>query len=413
MPDLAARIVVIGAGAAGLTAAEMLKRQGYSNVIVLERSNRAGGKCYSLDHEERPYELGAGIVAANNHTVLGLAKEFNVPVEQVQFGKNIFLDADTGERIPEKTILRKLSTLRQLLFRYIRLVKKYRATAQPGLQQLDPALCVPFERWAAQHNIPLVADELAPFFTGFGYGYFSDVPAAYVLKYYSWDMLKTFAQRKLYKFPQGIQTLWTTIAEHHDVRYNTVIKDIRRDTSVTITTTTEQIECDRLIIAAPLDEALTYLDATETERHLFSKIQYCDYRTYAIWIDNFPAMNGYIPGNYRSDRPGQPVFWYKRYSDSNLYTFYALGDWKMTDDTILKNIQDVVEKLGGTVQSVHTIEHWKYFPHVNTEDMSGGFFDALEHMQGVRHTYYAGEVMNFSTVGLSAEYSEDLINRFF
>ena len=411
--DKAQRICIIGAGAAGLTAAETLKRLGYRHVTILEREARAGGKCYSLDHDGRSYELGAGIIAANNHTVQQLAKHYGVPFERVQFGESILLDVATGKPLAEKTLLQQLATLRQLVFKYVPLITKYRNVAQPGLAKLSPELCVPFSDWAKQHHIELVAAELAPFFTGFGYDYFERVPAAYVLKYYSWATLKSFAQRKLYKFPHGIQTLWTTVAQAHNVRYNTVIQKITRGATVTITTTTDTIECDRLIITSPLDEALQFIDANPLEQELFSKIQYSDYRTYALWLHDFPKMSGYLPGNYTSSRTGQPVFWYLRHADINLYTFYTLADWQLTDEAALHSITQVVQQLGGSMERVHTIQHWKYFPHISSEIMCQGYFDQLESLQGQRQTYYAGEVMNFSTVGLSAEYAEHLVHRFF
>ena len=41
------RICIIGAGAAGLYTAMMLKHLGITNVDILEASNRVGGRCYT------------------------------------------------------------------------------------------------------------------------------------------------------------------------------------------------------------------------------------------------------------------------------------------------------------------------------------------------------------------------------
>lgn len=403
MPDRTQRIVIIGAGTAGLTAAETLKRQGYTNIVILERSKRAGGKCYSLHHNNHTYELGAGIIARNNHTVVVLAKQFQVRLKRATFGNSLILNV--GPR-------RKLSVLHQLL-RYSRLVKKYPILAQPGLSAIDPELSVPFTEWAHQHHLELLAKELAHFFTGFGYAYFDTVPAAYVLKYYSWNTLRSFLFHQIYTFPDGIQTLWTTIAKQYTVHYNTTIQRITRANTITITTSTGNISCDSLIITSPLDEAVQFLDASIEEQILFSKIQYCDYRTYAVWLNHFPKTSGYLPEHYTATRPGQPVFWYQRHTDTNLYTWYVLGDWTISDKQVLKNIQQVVEQLGGTIHKVETIKHWKYFPHVTADTMRSGYFDQLESLQSQRNTYYAGELLNFSTVGLTAEYAERLVERFF
>ncbi|MBI4407900.1 MAG: FAD-dependent oxidoreductase [Candidatus Kerfeldbacteria bacterium] len=400
------RIVIIGAGAAGLTAAETLKQQGYQSVVVLEKSDHAGGKCCSPEYQGNVYELGAGFVSNHNRAVLKLVQRYQVPTAVVEYGKSILVDAQP------KTIGQKLKTVRELLT-YLTLVRRYRTVAQPGWVHVDPAVCVPFAEFAKQHHMEWLAEELALYFTGFGYDYFATIPAAYVLKYYSWPLLKARLQKKMYIFPQGIQHLWTTVAKQHDVRYHTVIQQIKRADTITITTTEGELECDDLIIASPLDEALEYLDAHADEHTLFSKIEYCDYRTYAVRLDDFPKASGFLPGNYTPDRMGSPVYWYHRHADTNLYTFYVLGDWKITDEQVLANIVAMVKPFGGTIVKTEVIKHWKYFPHVNGDVMRSGFFDQVEKLQGQHHTYYVGEVMNFSTVGLTAEYAERLVQRFF
>ena len=45
--------------------------------------------------------------------------------------------------------------------------------------------------------------------------------------------------------------------------------------------------------------------------------------------------------------------------------------------------------------------------------LTGGYFDRLEALQGHDHTYYAGELLNFSSVDQSAWYAKTLIERFF
>ena len=69
--------------------------------------------------------------------------------------------------------------------------------------------------------------------------------------------------------------------------------------------------------------------------------------------------------------------------------------------------------MGGKIASVHQFIHWKYFPHVGSEEMNDGFYDKLEKMQGRQHTYYAGEILNFSCVGFTSKYAEYIVNRYF
>src|SRR5690349_15606211 len=52
------RIIILGAGPAGIHIARELKRLGYSNVKILEQNNRVGGKSKSVVVDNVPYEMG-------------------------------------------------------------------------------------------------------------------------------------------------------------------------------------------------------------------------------------------------------------------------------------------------------------------------------------------------------------------
>lgn len=43
------KIVIIGAGIAGLAAGEFLSRKGFKNFTILEAMDRTGGRIYTLD----------------------------------------------------------------------------------------------------------------------------------------------------------------------------------------------------------------------------------------------------------------------------------------------------------------------------------------------------------------------------
>jgi predicted NAD/FAD-dependent oxidoreductase len=283
----------------------------------------------------------------------------------------------------------------------------------PGFAGTDPALFQNFKDWADENGTELVGENFKRFFTGFGYGYWEEVPTAYVLKYYDWESLKSYIRRGFFTFPEGIQMLWKKVAERHNVRYKTNILNITRNDTVTIETSNGNFEFDELLLSCPLDDALNFINGSELERELFSKIQYNDYQTYACVIERFPNQTGFIPDHFRSAKKGHPIFWYKRYEDTNLYTMYVLGDWQMTEYQITENIKGSIQKLGGKLIEVLSVNRWKYFPHVTTADMQNGYFDKLEGIQGTNHTYYIGELPNFSTVELTATYAKDLIEKYF
>ncbi len=408
------RIGIVGAGAAGLAAAEALRAKGYANVTILEKEAFAGGKCRSIEYDGRTYEIGAGIIAENCTAIKKLARKYAVEVARVKYGETLFIDAHTG--LPQKertTLVERISLLAQILLRYRKLVRRFYRNKNPGLSRMDAEFCLPFSEWTVRNGVTLIEKQLAPFFVGFGYGYFDEVPTAYVLKHYSWETIRSFIAEKLYTFPNGIQHLWTAVAKDHDVRYGTTIRSIVRGDAVTVRTDTGEHAFDRIILTSPLDESLGYMDATAEEKNLFSKIEYVDYRTCAVLLKDFPKLDGYVPGNFISTRKGHPLFWHHQHEDSDFYAFYVMGDFKMSDEEVLQRIRHLVQKMGGSVVSPHSVTHWKYFPHVSCEEMQNGYFDKLEALQGEHHTYFAGELLNFSTVEHTADYARKLVETHF
>ena len=63
----------------------------------------------------------------------------------------------------------------------------------------------------------------------------------------------------------------------------------------------------------------------------------------------------------------------------------------------------------------NVVNEWSvyYFPHVFSDDYAAGWYDKVEAMQGKYDTFYAGEVMSFGDMDETAEYSRELVERFF
>ena len=68
-----ARIVIVGAGAAGICTAWYLKQAGFNRVKVLEKSPRLGGKCRSITVDGQSFDLGANYVTSAYARVRQLA----------------------------------------------------------------------------------------------------------------------------------------------------------------------------------------------------------------------------------------------------------------------------------------------------------------------------------------------------
>ena len=406
------RIGIIGGGPAGLTAAHYLTRCGYPKVTVLERENRVGGKCCSVRQGQHVYEMGAVLATRDYTTTRELMDSVGIDGAPTD-GVNCFdLEGHPIDLFPRRQIPRLLW---QVLVHYAWATQvRYRQINGPGLAGVDPDLCEPFQEFAEHHGLPSLQGALAPPFTAFGYGYFSEVPTAYVMKYLDLHMIESLRSpsRRLV-WPEGVETLWSRIAEQHDVRTGVTVRHVTRSDTVRVETEQDVLEFDDLILTSPLDDALGYLDASPTERRLFSAIRTYDYWVLLCRIDGLPDSSGFLPAHFLSEARGHLMMWYHRWHDEPLYTLYALGDGSMTEDDIERTCAADLQHLGAWLDEVVDARCWKYFPHVTSSVMADGFYDDLEELQGTRHTYYAGELMSFSTIERSASYSRDLVDRFF
>ena len=80
MSQVEPRVVVVGAGPAGLLTAHYLREHGYRNVVILEKLGRVGGLCDTVTADGRSFDLGANYVTPGYTQILKLAETLGVQV---------------------------------------------------------------------------------------------------------------------------------------------------------------------------------------------------------------------------------------------------------------------------------------------------------------------------------------------
>ncbi|NOR24981.1 MAG: NAD(P)-binding protein, partial [Desulforhopalus sp.] len=78
-----ARILILGAGPGGLSAAYYLRRYGYKNVTVFEKLGRVGGLCRSVTEDNQSFDLGAAVISPAYREVLKIARQTGARLEKV------------------------------------------------------------------------------------------------------------------------------------------------------------------------------------------------------------------------------------------------------------------------------------------------------------------------------------------
>jgi len=250
--SLDSRLVVIGAGPAGVHMASRLKHLGYSNVTLLERTHRVGGKSYSIYRNsmgagcEQQRDDATGIVdtescVANEmgtcflhngyHTIRDLVKEYGLTPEVAPEGRAMFSHfAEAGHsqdmadfvtsaimaRVNDGSVKRPwwipaFSETLTVMEALMSAVRKYNGLHVDIFGNIEFSMPERLSKSASQ-KINMTFFEflernelqaLTPFLTfahaAQGYGYVKSIPAFYGLWWISPELLNGYVQQSMHE----------------------------------------------------------------------------------------------------------------------------------------------------------------------------------------------------------------------
>ena len=474
--DKNVRIAIIGGGPAGLSAGMYLEQKGYENYVIYEKTDHVGGKCHSPHMNGKRYEMGAIMGVPSYYAVHDvelfagvthadgpkLHRTYRLPNGKVdtRFDKKLF---NLPHLLRLKNQIKKFGEILETKYKGYDICGhrgvsegRYEGYAvTPGREPVSGVnpnlkdLALPFNKFVEMNGVPLVKEIWVQPFTSFGYGYFDEIPAADVLKYLDFQTMMNFVNVNLWTWKEGTQSIYEALNGKlkHPALLNSKITKIVRGDKITVTVNGKEEVFDKLIITAPLQVGTinnpvaqgldSYLDVTDKERALFSKIDYERYDTMAFITkeEAYPEASFYVVDNMTpetlghgmvfymrwANEPDQPLVSYvlRKHKDPNesveAYKARNELDYAKTQKTVLEDL----DKLGiapvkenGKDKIVYEMQSY-YFPHVFSEDYAAGWYEKVEGMQGENNTFYAGEVMSFGDMDETIEYSRDLVERFF
>src|SRR5210317_767012 len=99
--------IIVGAGITGLYLAYKLiknKNVNPDDILIIEKSNRVGGRIYTYQNKGYKYDVGAGRLGKKQKLVMKLIKEFNLTnkIYDITGDKNYFVD---NKLLNEKKLL--------------------------------------------------------------------------------------------------------------------------------------------------------------------------------------------------------------------------------------------------------------------------------------------------------------------
>ena len=411
-------IAVIGAGPAGLTAADTLRQLGYKKVTVFEQGTRVGGKVFTAQTPTGPVELGAVIASAECELVLGLAQRLGVPLAPYPVEQR-FLD-EHGLRHDAPSFLASrysADEIGQAIANYGAALERYAMVRYDTLAGIPRELHQPFDRFAASHGFTPVAELARGALVGFGYGYYETVPALYFMKLIPWlfrpDGQGGLAPGKFHVFPQGFQGLWEGLARELDVRLGAAVTALDsppgRPVQLTI-----QHRFAAVGVAAPLHTAASFLPAGSEAAALLAQLRSNRYLVSAFAASGLPGGEFlFLHQNEHPERIGHMNAWANRNPALPMYLGWQLAGDAASTGQLRELLAADIAAQGGRLERVVLQQEWDYFPHVDGTALEAGYFERIDALQGQGRIYYAGGALNFETVEHSARQARALMRRHF
>jgi monoamine oxidase len=234
-----AEVLVLGAGIAGLSAAQALQRAGVA-VIVLEARNRMGGRVWTEGSAGTPLDMGASwIHGTQGNPLTALAREWRIVT--------VPTDYDNLWRFRAGTPLRDAEDAR-IDAQFERLMAGVDRIRRQRQQQRQPDL--PLGRAIAQaHGGPPDAGLAYAINTTIEHEFAAD---AAQLSLFFYDGAKAYPGEDVI-FPQGYGQIAAGLAQGLDVRLNHTAQRIEHDSaSVRVVTDQGAFTAPRAIITLPL-----------------------------------------------------------------------------------------------------------------------------------------------------------------
>jgi choline dehydrogenase-like flavoprotein len=231
------RIGIIGAGPGGLTLARLLAERGITDVTLLERQSRPGGKSLTFFHEGIGHELGTCYTSLGYRRIKHWMAKAGIREHRLR--RHMIL-TQGGELIEFENFVRKpagvVGTLAQLS-RYARawfafhnwdLAGGSDDTNGTGGRAMREEVAEPFQAWLDARGLDLIARIALRAMTVLGYGALDQVPALYGLRWITPTLLATGGLNRFMEPVPGWEALWSYLAGTLDVRTSVKVEAVLR-----------------------------------------------------------------------------------------------------------------------------------------------------------------------------------------
>ncbi|MCB9640238.1 MAG: FAD-dependent oxidoreductase [Myxococcales bacterium] len=443
------RVLIVGAGPAGLHAAHLLKKKGVQDIQILERSERVGGKSWTVSHQGILYEMGTCFLHNRYVETRRLIKELGTTPSEPIKGGSVIVHNDF-RRFARQQLLPTINKL----WEYAKIRQKLLGPETLGIpkrptQEALQALSIPALAFFQKYDLfPLLERNFRTAFSAQGYGYLEDTPALYALLWFEPKFLRavvvstaTMFLRTVYEplwrrftlthiLPDGFGNLMQELANKLSlpIEYNAKIEHIERGEQVVVRWQDQegqhrQSEADWLLWTPPLTKAQEVLTPAPHEEAWFTNQSSATITTTAYVDEKVPnyTQEGreclYFQERTTPDASGR---WFADRAEESMrsanplqgkehrlafqYTSQPSDHPEASSEAILAQLNTDLREAGRTEASV--LEHdglpfqkcWSYFHRFQTDAVASGIHWDILQRQGQHRTFWLGSSVWFEAV---------------
>jgi protoporphyrinogen/coproporphyrinogen III oxidase len=430
------RVIVVGAGIAGLAAAFRLQQAG-AEVTVLERSDRVGGRIRTVESDGYRMDTAASVLLTTYRRTLRLIQDAGLAGELVSTPD--LLGIARPDRVHHIHSRRRVDLLRtglldprsklrlgRALFDIYRHRAILRRPTDPAIQRLDVETV---EHYAKR----LLTDDALHYFVEPLTGDFYMVPPAELSLVNLFLLLQTMVGADFVNCEHGMQFLPEGLARGLKVEFSAQVTEIESDASgATVTWNgsggTERVERgDAVVVAIPAGQAAAILPQLNSAQCEFlTGVRYARSLVVTLTLDKPPAERAMwltVPDRTHPDvnvmildhnkAPGRvpagaamaTVYWHRD---------WAARHWELADDQVVSaaidGVAQVIPDVAGNVNNGYV---WRWDP--CTVARPPGGFGALatfaSTLDPASPIQLAGDYFAISTVEKSLASGEDAAER--
>lgn len=470
---LSDKIAIVGAGPAGVHMAYLLKKRGFRNIVVYEKSGRIGGKSLTIDYRDTPHEMGTCYTHPDyEDNLIALAREYglwdpvDIPSANVRF--DVFPVPFTYSQYVIGEIMKILKTnestvaqtaLLKTIIHYCKLHRqmfgKYEGEImrQPNHVTREALRCT-FKKFLAKHNLLVLEPIFLASHTIQGYGHLDEISALYGLMWNTPVYMRALAGKfigrshGLTMIRSGFQNLWKTVVKKENIQviFNANIANVKRYPNYVhldawfrygLIWYKKRSYFHFLVWTPSVYTNIRRLDLCHKEWNIFSKLKPVWFSTtlfsstYGIrgkspidyWVDNVNEKREHSLWAQRDSYATLTGQYGEAYRNGSLPDgpdglfirtgiAYQYGKTKPRNKYCLKKtLTDSLKATGASKIQIMRQKIWEYFPRFSPDDMANGALWDIFKMQGSRRTWFSGSSVNFESVKSVMEYNKLLVSK--